>query len=319
MYEISKGWIKHVSLSGWIILFYPVFMALIMRPRDFDDYMEIDSSAKIQLIFTSLAALWALNRIIQWKQVFLYLPLRAPLSYLSAYMLFGLTSVFWSNEPIMTLYRSIEGLIFLALIIDCVLSSRNNVKSSQILIMFCLIGYLCDITRGVLSGFTFSGSGLLNLHASIHSSPLAAAGLFISLGSPNRAIRLWITTVLFLMVIVSTSSSSYIAVLIGIGALFLLKKDVHYMCILIFVLLLTLLLFIYNGFDPFTRILFVEKTPEKVATLSGRTDLWRWSWEERIMKKLALGYGTQCLAFCCYMSWDSWLPSHMFTVCFYVT
>jgi len=291
MYKISKGWVKHMPFSGWFILAYPVIIALGFRRRDIADYTVVDFSAKIQIIFLSVAALWALNRMVQRKQAFLNLLLRAPLSYLFAYMLLGLTSVFWSSHPVMTLYRSIEGLVFLILIIDCVHSSRNNVESLQVLIMFCLIACLSNISMGVRTRLMFGMAGSLELFHLNTGSLLAAVGAFLSIGYPNRTIRLWMTAIFLLVVVLSTSTSTYIAFLISVGALFLLRRSFLYACVFMFLSLAILLLCLHSGTQSFTRMLFAGKPPEQVATASGRIGLWRWSWEERISKRLVLGYG----------------------------
>jgi hypothetical protein len=282
---------KQLPVSALFLLGYPILFAIVFRQRGHVDYTVVDFSAKIQIIFLSVAALWALNRMVQLKRAFLNLLLRAPLSYLFAYMLLGLTSVLWSSHPVMTLYRSIEGLVFLVLIIDCVHSSRNNVESLQVLIMFCLIACLYDISMAVRTSAMFEESGLLEfLHLNV-GSVLAAAGAFLSIGYPNRTIRLWMIAIFLLVVALSTSTGTYIAFLIGVGALFLLRRSFLYSCVFIFLSLAILLLCLHSGTQPFTRMLFAGKPPEQVATASGRIGLWRWSWEERIVERLVLGYG----------------------------
>ena len=291
MYRINISWVKHIPFSGWFILAYPVMFVLVFRRRDFTDYMAIDFSAKMQIIFLSVAALWALIRMVQLERAFLNLLLRAPLSYLFAYMLLGLTSTLWSSYPAMTLYRSIEGLVFLVLIIDCVHSSCNKVESLQVLIIFCVIACLSDISMGVRTGLMFGRSDLLGLLHFNVGSVLAAVGALVSIGYPSRKSRLWMTAFFLLAVVMSTSTGTYIAFLIGGGALFLLRRSFLYACVFMFISFAILLLFIHRGTQPFTQIIFVGKSPERVATVSGRVGLWRWSWEERISKRLVLGYG----------------------------
>ena len=273
------------GLPNYLLLFYPILIALVSRQRGFNEVSSIDSSAFIQLIFTCLAFIVSINELIKNK-TFRVLIIESPLKWFVSYILLGFLSALWSVDTNLTFYRAFENLSFLLLICASLSVVYNKYKSPEVLIYWVLYyAVLLIITgtlkRSLLWGLPFWSIDNL-LMEQMNSSPFFFLALLLPVGWFIRSIIISIS-------IFSLSNTAYLGMIFGFFGLRkgknLLKK------ILLFLISIMILVVVNIGLEFFLQnTVFYGKTGVGVEYTSGRNKIFEVSITEGLKKPL-LGYG----------------------------
>lgn len=115
-HEISiKTFFTIGGFPGFVLLMYPVIMALISRRRSVEDTAAVDGSAMIQIAMAGAA--FAVGFFLLHRNYFSrYIVFQSPLKWLLIYSLWAGLSSMWSVDPGLTLYRAFEHLSSLLLL-----------------------------------------------------------------------------------------------------------------------------------------------------------------------------------------------------------
>jgi O-antigen ligase len=280
----STGILKflfNLRFSHWMLLIYPVFLFAIQRKHDFEAVYDIDQSAYLQIGFTCIIGIYMIIRIFTNKYILKQFLFSHPLIWLFLYFVLAIFSAIWAEKPSYTLYRSIEALVFLLLIIDAlVFLDLNNMLKFQAL--FGLVLIISWQFSSLLYEFSFE---------SLHNPLISGTVIYLAfLGLLLPGIR-WkiIYTIIVLSILLATSSASYLALLVGIGGVIIFSGGGKRFLGLGLIIFTCLLIWTYS-FD-YIDVLFWGKSESNIMTASGRIPVWQWVYDEYVVLRPYFGYG----------------------------
>ena len=112
-----KGFITAAGMSGVLLLFHPVLILFVTRKKVLSNAAIVDTSSAVQIVFLAVCAFVIFRELALFKQALLKkMLLKSPFKYLLFFNAFCFLSAFWSSNVFLTMYRSIECLVFLLLI-----------------------------------------------------------------------------------------------------------------------------------------------------------------------------------------------------------
>lgn len=273
-------YLKRLTISHWMLLFYPVVIRLSARARTAEQAFEVDPSALVQIGFTAVCGVYALTRFARGKSASRAILTRTPMVWLLLYGTLALVSVVWSEQPEFTLYRAVESMIFLVLVVDATVRAQDTLTTIKFQMVYAGVFV-------VLGTIVESGLDLARMHSSEVPGTVVAV---VFLGFLARG---WVWRLLYAIVLVGvaigTSSATYVSVLVGIAALMLALRG-KWSALGALVLAGTVALGFVTNFD-LERYVFWGKSEREVRTASGRLLVWDWVVREKVSQKPVLGYG----------------------------
>lgn len=273
------------GLPNYLLLFYPILIALISRQRDFSNVSSIDSSAFIQMIFICTAFIISINEFIKNK-TFRVLIIESPLKWFVSFIFLGFLSTLWSVDSNLTFYRAFENLSILLLICASLSIVYNKYKSPEVLIYWVLYYAVLLIITGTLKRSLIWGLPLWSIDTllmeQMNSSPFFFLVLLLPVGWFVRSVILSIS-------IFSLSNTAYLGMIFGF---FGLTKGKNVMKkILLLLILISILVIVNIGFEIFLQnTVFYGKTGVGIEYTSGRNKIFEFSITEGLKRPL-LGYG----------------------------
>jgi len=274
-------WIAQIAFIAKTIFF--------IRPRDPREFAVIDIYANAEIAIVGLTLLiLVLNRRI----ITLFSNLRhTSVIMFIIYYLLSTVSVLWSPMPRFTLFRAIEYLVmFLA--IFCALSfCKDFVNAERKILLVSLIGMLIEMCLPIkLYGFTFSIKAWHTNSYSVYAAMIFCYcfGEYFFADKKRAKLLLFYGAVALGVLILGTCITSFVAAVVGIFVVFALK---HKIGIIPVIFCTAIAIYLFNpNVDWITSIMPIERDPESILTLSGRTFLWE-QYKEMIAESPFYGGG----------------------------
>jgi hypothetical protein len=174
------------------------------------------------------------------------------------------------------------GVDILILIIDAI-TSLGHFDS---IIKFQLLFGLCLVTFWHFTSLAYDFS-----ITSLHNSLTVGSVIYLAFLGLHTHEKRWqlIYAIIVLSIVLSTSSASYLSLLVGIGSVILFTSGGKRFLGLAAIALISFLITAY-GFD-FLEIIFFGKSESTIMTASGRIPVWQWVYDNYVVLKPYLGYG----------------------------
>lgn len=274
------SYIRGLSISQWMLLLYPVVLALVARQREPGEAFLVDRSAMVQVAFTAVCGVYVCVLLWGRSRGCRTVLFRRPMVWLFLYGVLGMVSATWSGRPDFTLYRAAELTIFLVLSVDAMIRAFEPAAMIKFQMVFATVAI-------ALGAFVPSR---LNM-AAMHSSEVPGAVVaMVFLGSLVRGM-LWrlLYVVVLVAVVFGTSSATFVSLAVGFGWMMISMRGRRAAAGAMILAAIVGLGFA-TGFD-FDRYVFWGKSEQDIKTGSGRLLVWEWVIREKVSEKPVLGYG----------------------------
>ncbi len=288
---------KTISLyrySYWfIILALIARVTIFQRQRDFSIYATVDKAAlsEIGLVGIAIVAIFIAPRLKQNLKIVT----GSSVGMLLLYYILCLGSSIWSLNYKFTLFRSVEMISLIMLIILAVSYYENFFLAERVYLYISLVSSFFVIImqlKGV--GGQVSQSAL---HTNQYSAIAAMAFVYCfgeSLNSKKNRRKRFLTTLAIIfgcITLMGTSATSNVATFIGLMVVFILVRRKSKIVWFLFISIGLLILYVNGNFEGFwIDLLFPGKTEHDIVTLKGRTHLWD-VYLRMFTDKPILGYG----------------------------
>lgn len=289
------GFLSSLPISAYFLLAAPALRVICERNRPQDQFAAVDRTAMLQIAFVCILGLWVFYRFINNQEEFRRLSRSKPTCYFIAFLFLAGSSTLWSTYRALTFYRFFEACVYLALIIDIILTIQDFQKSILILILYCLLVFVGLFVIANRQLFISSQSITFFIRENI-VGVVGAAGLFLC--APFIKLRrpryYFIFSFFVITIILTRSSATYVAVLLTSFFILLIRpfKQLHFQTIAFMVVGAIVLAGIWlSPSMVLNRTLFFNKTPEAIKSGSGRIAIWKWYWDNAIMERPLTGYG----------------------------
>src|SRR2546422_990485 len=277
----------------WFLLFVS---GLTFRGRDIDTIREapVDFWAGWRIGLIGLVAMVLLGRLAKRTSDWVPALLRGLPAGVFLYGLASLVSTLWSVYPMWTLYKSLEYLVDVALLVAVVGAVRNveEIKSlfdwtwllSGLLLLTVWLGVLLRPEAAVLTGVGLIGIQLQGVLPSIASNGVGDLGAILLLVAVTRLLFrshhrsfYWLVCLAALPTLVlAQSRSPFTGALLGLLAVFVLARRFG---LLAFVGLAgAALIALTNALGIVQQAFLRGQSPALVRSLSGRVDFWTFGW-----------------------------------------
>ena len=279
----SLAWLMETGFPGFLLLCYPIAMQALARRREATEAFVVDQSAMMQIAFTGLCAAALMFKSSQTLRL-LRQTFRGPLAWIAVYLLLGMVSTLWSEEPKVTLFRSGQALVFFLLCIGAVSSVRNLQNQLKFLAALSLISAL-SVQVIVIR----HDPSLEALHSSIGPGTLIGASFLCWVIEG----RVWKTIYycLIALLILGTSLASFIAAGTAVCAGLLIFGSRRFKDLGL-ALMVVLALIAYLGWVRVEEFALAGKSMELAKTGTGRFPVWEWSLNTlKDTNHLWLGFG----------------------------
>lgn len=296
-------------LRWWQVLLLLIFLSgLVLRVRTTEAAAEnpLDAAAILRLslvILVAIGLLWMIGtrklRVITGMTSGLLLPL----TFLSV---LGLLSVLWSVNPPWTLYRSVEYSIDVALIAAIVVSF-SSVREYKRLFdwTWLLLGLLLVVVglnillvpgQAIVQGVGIIGVRVQSVYPWLEPNPIGYYGALLAAvafarlitAGRSRSAYLLLLSAMLLTLVLSQTRQAMAGLLLAAPLMLLASRRSGWLfaasTIGLAIALLT------NLGDPIWDYLIRGQTQSELATLTGRVDLWSFSWDAFTERPLT-GYG----------------------------
>ena len=271
------------------LAFAPVFREIVLqRRRDPSAFATVDATNLIQVCLVFVAGIIILIDTGHKNKLFL----KSSLGSFIVYWLFCALSAAWSTQPLLSLYRSFELIIFMLLMAHIIYSLSDGLSALKYLFWFAGLTVLLALIKSYINyGFYFSG-----YHTNSYSVPAAMGfvGLFAACRTGLFSFRqLWIY---FLFgcyaagLLLGSSAGSLVSAFLGLIAVSFFRKKgkmspLQSLCVLF------LLFGLFHLYLPELRnFLFPGKSDQAIYTLTGRTGVWEY-YIAGFQEKPILGWG----------------------------
>lgn len=273
-----------IALLGWVAR---VTVFVRQRPGSTFSSVDIYAAVQISIVFVVLLITLSSSR---------FLPLitetrRTSVIMLFVYYILGALSALWSQYPIFTFYRAFE---FATLLMGALLalsySSDFFAAERKILFVSSIVIVLSICMQLKLGGFRHS---LGEWHVTTYTTSGAmlfcyCAGEYFSADKNRKKILKRYGLFALAMVILGTSSGSFIATFFGLLLILFLYRNVGMWVVGIFFLSMVLLIGV--DWTPIKDIVFHGKSERAIITLHGRLGMWQ-SFIGQIYRNPFLGHG----------------------------
>lgn len=275
--------IRVAGLPGYLLLFNNILLFFIKRRRAIHDYINIDTSAFIQIIYLCMIFGLAFNALVLKSNIRVRILTIKPNLFLVIYIFICFISALWSENMNLTLYRAFECITFLILISWIVynLSLRLDIQNMIEWVVFW--GIWC-IFWSVLTSVKLYGLNYLEypFYAARLEYPVV---IFFALLLSKRKIFKYIILIFTLF---SISNKIYLGFAIGLlGFLFGHSKSKG--LIFIFSMALIFLITLTDFESLLKSTIFLGREEISIDHASGRSQIWRLAWDS-FKERPLLGY-----------------------------
>jgi hypothetical protein len=259
--------------AGCLLWFHPVFLAIISRQRDIEEYATVDRSALLQIGFVCVCAVYLAFAVSPYKRGLPKILFRPPLIYFLIYVGICTLSSIWSIYPLYTVWRSFECLVFLLLITVALDNLRRFpedivewIVGRAFLAACCSLivqrAWVMSVISGGITLETMRHGGLLGI---LDVAPVLFLALFIS---KRKLVKYF----LLVLCAISASTRIYIGFVVGLfcGQMSSPRKQLPMVS---FILGIAVLLILLVGTTAVVQGFFVGKSEGEYDT--GRIHLWR--------------------------------------------
>ena len=275
------------GFAGYLLLGIEVMRVASIRGRSAAEYDQVDGSALLQVAYVGLCALYGFHRWLRSPQRGAFHLLKtSPLLPLVVYTILCGLSTLWSQNPPITLYRSVECMAYIVL--AAVVCDNLNLRCSpqdfiEWLIFWGAWFYVWDALRMVR---IMGPSVLISRFAFRFGNFGLSMVFFLALFVSRRRI-LSVPTVL--CTVLSTANVTYFGILFGLAP-GLCVGDRRYRIALFFLAGLGALSFLTMGSEVVHHTLFYGKEGVGIEHTTGRDRIWRYCMDYG-MERFLYGYG----------------------------
>ena len=231
--------LPHIAM--WLSLALICRITVFVRQRPDAKFTSIDSAALFQLIIVAFSCLllFSISRKEElWRKI-----KQTSMIFLIYYYLISAFSCLWSPSLEYTIFRSVEYLSQIGLLIIVVSHGRDFYQTEKKVLLLCL----AVIILGLFVNIKFFGlsSNLQDWHTNAYSTSAAMTFCYClgEMFNPNRPRDRYLMIcggIAFLFLLLGTSTSSFLSVGIGVAFLvFMLEKQ--YVVITFFFILIALI------------------------------------------------------------------------------
>ena len=264
-----KGFITAAGMSGVLLLFHPVLILFVTRKKVLSNAAIVDTSSAVQIVFLAVCAFVIFRELALFKQALLKkMLLKSPFKYLLFFNAFCFLSAFWSSNVFLTMYRSIECLVFL-LLITITIKKIIQKFSYSLVIKWTIWFAFWNLFVGILLRLKLAGLGGVSIPF-IPSRLFFPLFFFIIIIMGNKLLPKVITGFL---VLIGFSNKIFIGITLGLLSFYSgSSKAKTYVVILSFVICF---LIMYFGLDELLlNTIFYGRDSVGLEDASGRKQLW---------------------------------------------
>jgi hypothetical protein len=284
----EQTWLTRLQCSHWLLLAYPVFLHLVSRTRSADEAFFVDESAKYQIAATVVYGIYVAYLLMSSPLSLIQSLFRRPLLWWMLYLVLAVLSTFWSAQPLLTIFRSGQAVIFFILIVHAIRSIPSYEDWIKFQLLFCMILILCATYTFGRQVYPVEDLSIKSLHG--WGFPHCLVGVFfISLPLWKKSLRLSLYIILAVLVI-STTAKAYLAFAIGIWFfIYFSSFSGRNACLWAISFVLLILLFCFP--QEALRLFFPGKEIHTILSGHGRLTVWETMVEEFVIYRPVHGYG----------------------------
>lgn len=270
------------GICGWLLLAYPVMDLLTTRQRSVDAYAQVDTSAAVIILYTTLCFFVVIiysgknHRAFSLKAFF-----NTPIVWFLLYTIYAIFSMVWSVNFRLSGYRAFECLTML-LLMATVWQRLFATHNMNIVMNWCMLWVGLQVICQLLNYLRYTTSLAVLIEA---SQMVSTTFFFMAL---YRHHKQWIHYLIMVLSVLSGSTVAYIGMSVGLVSLFLGNYKYKFPMFLLFILLLLFMVF-YGPRRFIKDTIFYDKTEISIEQTSGRNQIM----EVGILtlKEQPLGYG----------------------------
>ena len=282
--SFSSGYLPVMLL---VIFGQVMRVSLLIRKRNAQAFAAIDPTNAITILLVGLGALVLLtprgNRVLRHLFV-------SPLRFFMIYFMFCGLSVLWSDDVAFTVFRTVQIVVNTVLMCWIMAEIGNLPDALLALIRFSAVWLIF----GMLGKTRIAGAALfVNDNA---SACVAAMGFVMTIGAWKERIiasqKLALPAVVFIGGLVSClSSASNISAILGSALVFAGVRNKNALLVQGLAGILVIVIgWSVSQSGVLNKWLMPGKTQQQIATLHGRTDMWK-RYYKGIRERPVIGYG----------------------------
>lgn len=290
LFQARRGqtWLTRLQYSHWLLLAYPVFLHLVSRTRSADEALVVDESAKYQVAATMVYGIYVACLVMRSPLLLIQSLFRRPLLWWTLYLVLAVLSAFWSVQPLLTIFRSGQAVIFFILIVHAMRSLTSFEDWVKFQILFGMILILCATYTFGRQVYPVEDLSIKSLHG--WGFPHCLVGVFfISLPLWKQSWRFSLYIILTVLV-VSTTAKAYIAFAIGIW-FFICFSSFSGRNASLWAMSFVLLVLLFCFPQEALRLFFPGKEMHTILSGHGRLPVWETMTEEFVIHRPIHGYG----------------------------
>lgn len=264
-----KGFVTAAGKPGMLLLFHPVLIVFVTRGRALSDASAVDTSSAIQIVFLVVCVLVIFKELVSFNQVLLKkMLINSPFRYLLLFNAFCFLSTYWSSNVFLTLYRSIECLVFL-LLITITIKKLIQKFSYTLVIKWTIWFAYWNLFVGILFRLKLVGLSSISIPF-LPSRLFFPLFFFIIIMMGNKLLPKVITGFL---VLIGFSNKIFIGV--ALGFLSFISGTIRGKIIILILLSVISLFIMYLGIDDLLlNTLFYGRDSVGLEDASGRKQVW---------------------------------------------
>ena len=271
------------GLPGFLLFSRVILLYFVTRGREIENYSSVDSSAIVQIVFTTAVFFISCYLLYKepYKRRFLF---SKPQIFLLIYILVCFLSMLWTPNVFITGYRAFESLTYFILL--SLLASNLVLRIGiQDIIEWLMLWIVWNIFWSVALQIKFVGVSYLiwPFRSSRLETPIL---FFIALFLAQRSIFKY---VVLAFAILAISNKVYFGIAFGLLGLFFGDSKHKGWLTLIIISILGILLFIPLE-ELLKETLFYGRETVSMASTSGRDKVWTVAWNGFLQNPI-LGYG----------------------------
>jgi O-antigen ligase len=290
---------RFIPIVIWIALIAWVTRnTIFVRQRSGSDFAQIDILAGVQISLVLLvvfAGLLSKRALPVWFKTS-----GTSLRMLFIYYFICAISAIWSPLPTFTMYRSIE---FMAMLMGAVIAltyATDFIKAERTFLLVSVI----VIVLGMLLIVKFYGlsTSLRHWHTNTYTASAAMVlcycfGEYFNCEKSRKRLLKWVGFFALAVVVLGTSSSSFIAVIMGVLFTAMLYRKVALFVIgsLFMLVILLVNMLVTIDLSVLFPVLFPGKSETEIYTLTGRVQMWE-SFFDLILESPTIGHGFAVLS-----------------------
>ena len=258
--------IKSGGICGLLLLVRPVIYLLFSRQRNLNAYAAVDVSAIIFIIYAVICFFAAYKVLSKSGSSFgRALIKRTPLIWFVIYTIYGLFSMFWSVNLVLSAFRAFECASMILLIVAIMQKLFSTCNIDRI-IDWTILYVSVDIILSIIGVAQWS----TNISSLLGASQMMSTTFFyMALFYPRKK---WYHYLIIIMAIFSGSTVSYIGMAIGTISLFWLKTK-YKPLFLIGIICIGMSFAIIGPQKIIKETLFYDKESISIEETSGRDHL----------------------------------------------